>query len=89
MTTQISPSDDPLTAKAQARLAVARHNASRRCLLLLKAVIETPGLVDRLSDVLGASEGSRPAPSAPVRMQPTAAPTRGRERRAKRKEVEE
>ena len=73
----------------QALLAVARHNASRRCLLLLQAVIETPGLVDRLSDVLGASEGSRPAPPASARMQPMPAPTRGRVRRAKRKEVEE
>lgn len=38
----------------QALLAVARHADTRRCLLLLHAVIETPGLVDRLFDVLGA-----------------------------------
>src|ERR1700727_1298258 len=36
----------------QALLAVARHADSRRCLLLLNAVIETPGLVDRLFEVL-------------------------------------
>jgi len=36
----------------QALLAVARHGDSRRCLLLLNAVIETPGLVDRLFEVL-------------------------------------
>lgn len=37
----------------QALLAVARHADSRRCLMLLNAVIETPGLVDRLFEVLG------------------------------------
>jgi transcriptional regulator with XRE-family HTH domain len=36
----------------QALLAVARHEDSRRCLLLLNAVIDTPGLVDRLFEVL-------------------------------------
>jgi hypothetical protein len=35
-----------------ALLAVANHNDSRRCLLLLKQVLETPGLVDRLCDAL-------------------------------------
>ena len=40
----------------QALLAVARHADSRRCLLLLNAVIETPGLVDRLFEVLGGGE---------------------------------
>lgn len=35
-----------------ALLTLARHEASRQCLLLLEAVIETPGLVDRLSEVL-------------------------------------
>jgi hypothetical protein len=40
----------------QALLAVARHADSRRCLLLLNAVIETPGLVDRLFEVLGSAE---------------------------------
>src|ERR1700734_24645 len=39
-----------------ALLAVARHEESRRCLLLLKAIIETPGLVDRLFDVLHSPE---------------------------------
>ena len=41
----------------QALLAVARHADSRRCLLLLHAVIDTPGLVDRLFEVLGSAEG--------------------------------
>jgi transcriptional regulator with XRE-family HTH domain len=37
----------------QALLAVSRHADTRRCFLLLRAVIETPGLVDRLFEVLG------------------------------------
>ena len=40
------------TALCQALLAVANHNDSRRCLLLLKSVLETPGLVDRLCEAL-------------------------------------
>lgn len=46
-----------------ALLALARHSDTRRCLLLLHAVIETPGLVDRLFDVLGAP-GPAPRPAA-------------------------
>jgi transcriptional regulator with XRE-family HTH domain len=46
-----------------ALLALANHNDSRRCLLLLKSVLETPGLADRLCDAL------RPHSSAP-RLQP-------------------
>jgi transcriptional regulator with XRE-family HTH domain len=42
----------------QALLAVSRHADSRRCLLLLNAVIETPGLVERLFEVLGSSENT-------------------------------
>lgn len=41
-----------------ALLAVSRHDDSRRCLLLLQAVIETPGLVDRLFEVLGEREST-------------------------------
>jgi transcriptional regulator with XRE-family HTH domain len=41
----------------QALLAVARHSDSRRCLLLLNAVIDTPGLVDRLFEVLHGGRG--------------------------------
>jgi transcriptional regulator with XRE-family HTH domain len=39
-------------ALSQSLLAVANHRDSRRCLLLLEAVIETPALLDRLFDVL-------------------------------------
>lgn len=44
----------------RALLTLSRHDDSRRCLLLLQAVIETPGLVDRLFEVLG---GEVAAPS--------------------------
>ncbi|HLH03769.1 MAG TPA: helix-turn-helix transcriptional regulator [Bryobacteraceae bacterium] len=43
-------------ALAEALLALARHDDSRRCLLLLKAVLETPELVDRLWEVLQPKE---------------------------------
>lgn len=58
--------DPPLR---QALLALARHVDTRRCLLLLHAVMETPGLVDRLFDVLGAP-GASPDPA--VTLQPQA-----------------
>ena len=37
---------------SQSLLNVARHEDSRKCLLLLDAIIDTPGLIDRLSQVL-------------------------------------
>ncbi len=46
----------------QALLAVSRHADSRRCLLLLNAVLETPGLVDRLFEVLKEREGENIPP---------------------------
>jgi transcriptional regulator with XRE-family HTH domain len=49
-------------ALCAALLAVANHNDSRRCLLLLKQVLETPGLVDRLCEALrprATDEGQR------------------------------
>lgn len=36
----------------QALLTLARHEHSRDCLLLLEAILETPGLVPRLTEVL-------------------------------------
>jgi len=39
-------------ALCQALLAMANHQDSRRCLLLMEAIIETPALLDRLFDVL-------------------------------------
>ena len=37
---------------SQALLNLARHEDSRKCLLLLDAIVDTPGLIDRLSQVL-------------------------------------
>src|SRR6266481_8556768 len=37
---------------SQALLDVARHEDSRRCLVLLGAILDTPGLVDRLLQAL-------------------------------------
>jgi transcriptional regulator with XRE-family HTH domain len=38
----------------QSLLLLARHPDSRKCLLLLRDIMETPGLFDRLSEVLNA-----------------------------------
>ena len=48
-----------------ALLALSRHEDSRRCLLLLESVLETPALVDRLMQVLR-PEGSAASPSSSV-----------------------
>jgi transcriptional regulator with XRE-family HTH domain len=40
------------TALAEALLNLARHQDTRKCLLLLSALIHTPELIDRLWDVL-------------------------------------
>jgi transcriptional regulator with XRE-family HTH domain len=37
---------------SQALIDVARHDDTRRCLILLGAILDTPGLVDRLLQVL-------------------------------------
>jgi hypothetical protein len=36
----------------QALLAIARHDHTRECLLLLESILETPGLAPRLTEVL-------------------------------------
>jgi transcriptional regulator with XRE-family HTH domain len=55
---------------SQALLSLARHDNSRKCLVLLRAVLETPGLADRLLEVL--------QPTAPAAKPPPAAPARRR-----------
>jgi hypothetical protein len=35
-----------------ALLTISKHDDSRKCLVLLGAILETPGLVDRLLQVL-------------------------------------
>jgi transcriptional regulator with XRE-family HTH domain len=47
---------------SQALLDLARHEDSRRCLALLRAVLDTPGLVDRLLQVLRPSGEERRRP---------------------------
>jgi transcriptional regulator with XRE-family HTH domain len=52
----------------QALLTLARHDDSRRCLLLLESIMDTPNLLDRLLHVLrpdAFDEGPEP-PCAPV-----------------------
>jgi transcriptional regulator with XRE-family HTH domain len=44
-------------ALAEALLKLARHSDTRRCVLLLGAVLETPDLIDRLWEVLSPKEG--------------------------------
>lgn len=54
-------------AVRQALLALARHKDTRQCLLLLEAVMETPGLVERLLEVLRPGSAAS-APAATVRI---------------------
>jgi transcriptional regulator with XRE-family HTH domain len=49
----------------QALLTLAHHDNSRRCLLLMEAVLKTPALVDRLFDVLKPESPAAPTPPAP------------------------
>ena len=44
-------------ALSEALLGIARHEDTRKCVLLLAAVIETPELIHRLWDVLKPREG--------------------------------
>lgn len=79
----------------QALLALAKHDESRRCLLLLEAVIETPGLVDRLFDVLAAPQSdrrvtaARPAPAAASATSSARGKAVRRAKKGGRKEAEE
>jgi transcriptional regulator with XRE-family HTH domain len=49
----------------RALLALAHHEDSRGCLLLLEAVLKTPALVDRLTAVL--NPAPEPVPTKPAR----------------------
>jgi transcriptional regulator with XRE-family HTH domain len=46
--------DAPLS---EALLKLARHENTRNCVLLMGVILDTPGLVERLSDVLNPKEG--------------------------------
>jgi hypothetical protein len=50
----------------QALLALAKHADSRRCLMLMSGILETPNLAERLFQVLK-PEASGPPPSRPRR----------------------
>ena len=52
----------------QALLTLARHDDSRRCLLLLESILDTPNLLDRLLNVLRpeALETTAEPPCAPL-----------------------
>ena len=54
--------DRPL---ADALLKLARHDNTRKCVLLLGAILDTPGLVERLADVLNPNPG--PVQDGPMR----------------------
>ena len=43
---------------SSALLTLARHSDSRQCLLLLDAILETPGLAERLLSVLKPQNGN-------------------------------
>jgi transcriptional regulator with XRE-family HTH domain len=43
----------------QALITLARHEHSRECLLLLEAILETPGLAPRLTEVLRPKDATR------------------------------
>jgi hypothetical protein len=45
-------------------LQLAKHEDSRKCLVLLSAILETPNLVDRLMEVLKPERAAKSA-SAP------------------------
>jgi len=51
------------TEVRNALLEIARHDDSRRCLTLLGAILDTPGLADRLMQVLRPAEENRRRPS--------------------------
>jgi transcriptional regulator with XRE-family HTH domain len=44
---------------SQALVRLAKHADSRRCLVLLDAILDTPGLVDRLFEVLAPAPNGR------------------------------
>lgn len=50
----------------RALLAIARHADSRRCLLLLESILETPSLSERLLEVLRPDEELLPTQRAPL-----------------------
>ncbi len=46
-------------------LALAAHRNSRQCFLLLRSILDTPGLIDRLSEALNPAPGHKTEASHP------------------------
>jgi transcriptional regulator with XRE-family HTH domain len=51
----------------QALLTISHHSDSRKCLLLLEAILDTPALADRLLQVLRPESASPAAPAPPAK----------------------
>ena len=64
-------------------LQIAKHADSRRCLVLLGAILETPSLVERLAEVLKPEATPRLAGDAPAGAGAITKPVRGNGRAAK------
>ena len=62
----------------QALLTLARHEHSRECLLLLEAILETPGLAPRLSEVLRPKDAKDRDQAPGIRDQKTGTEGQGR-----------
>lgn len=58
----------------QALLTVAQHQHSRECLLLLEAILETPGLAPRLAEVLRPRIGEQGSGNREQRREPAGSP---------------
>jgi transcriptional regulator with XRE-family HTH domain len=54
----------------RALLALAHHQDSRRCLLLLESILKTPALIDRLTTVLNPAPTLNPAPATETKASP-------------------
>jgi transcriptional regulator with XRE-family HTH domain len=65
----------------QALLTLAQNKDSRRCLLLLEAVLKTPSLADRLLEVLRPETVKAPPPAAAALAQPKSSNTNNRTKR--------
>jgi transcriptional regulator with XRE-family HTH domain len=65
----------------QALLTLAQNKDSRRCLLLLEAVLKTPSLADRLLEVLRPETVKAPPPAATALAQPKSTNTNNRAKR--------
>lgn len=65
----------------QALLTLAQNKDSRRCLLLLEAVLKTPSLADRLLEVLRPETVKAPPPAAAALAQPKSVNTDNRTKR--------